>query len=181
MSKKVTYEDKITTLDRYIAHPQGMNDPEILRAVKTDVVKAYSNGAKTSAEKGPERTEDTGNELYNSAMGVYRNFLKERGAYLDMTGRKAAINSEAMRGIIKYVRGFMNSNDKPSDDKNVLLGIEFIFSHWNRLNDYLRNRIELRDINDKIGEILLKIKNGADTKTAAKDDLQRFKQSLTKQ
>ena len=179
MSKKVTYQDKITTLDRYIAHPQGMNDPEILRAVKTDVVKAYSNAPKTRTETRAESTEGTGNELYNSAMGVYRNFLKGKGGYLDMSGRKAAINSEAMRGIIKYVKGFMASNGKPNDDTNVLLGIEFMFANWNRLNDYLRNRIELRDIHDKIGEILLKIKNGADTKTAVEDELQRFKQSLT--
>lgn len=168
---KPTYEDKITTIERYIARPQGMNDIEVLRAIKLDVVKGHSKNVRTAKEE-PD------NAAYNTCMGVYRDFLKKKGLFLDMKGRKAAFNSAAMKNIINYIREFAKSNGKPHGDDDIVRGVKFMFNHWDRLNDYLRNRVSLPDIYDKIEEILLKIRDGADKKAAAKDELDRFKQSL---
>lgn len=169
--KKITYEEKISTLDRYIAHPQGIHDPEILRAVKTDVVRANSKNVSKASE--PQD-----NKLYNECMGIYREFLKSRDSHLDMTGRKAIFYSAAMKNIINYIRSFAGANGKSTTDENVKQGVEFLFTHWENLNDYHNNRIQLPDIYDKIEEILPMIKNGYNKKSANKNDLQQLKQSL---
>lgn len=170
--KKVTYEEKITTLDRYIAHPQAVGDPEVLQAVKLDVVKA------TSPSRPSLKGEGQSNAPYNTCMGLYRAFLKTRGLHLDMTGRKAALNAQAMKGIITYMTNFAKSNDKPHDGENIVKGVDFMFTHWNRLNDFMRNRVGLPDIYKNIEEILLKIRDGADKKSAAKHERERYKESL---
>lgn len=180
---KPTYQDKIELLERYIQLPQAMSDPEVLRSIKSDVVKAHSTPVKRGVkqrDQGAEATvSNTENALYNSAMGVYRQFVASRGGHVDMTGRKAADNSTAMREIITYLRDFMRANNMPNDDAHVLEGIKLMFNNWDRLNDWLKGRIELKQINQNKAEILLKIRNGADKKTTAKDELQQFKQSLT--
>jgi len=130
-------------------------------------------------EDGARKGND--NTLYNSAMGVYRAFLKERGTMLDMKGRKAADNARAMRDILDYIRKFIAEQGKPVDDALVLEGLRLMFANWDRLNDYLKNRIKLPDIQYNIEEILLKIKKGATEKQSAKDNLQRYMQGLTKQ
>lgn len=113
-------------------------------------------------------------------MGRYRAFLKERGSYLDMTGKKAFFTSQALRQIIEYLRRFQVSNEKTATDEEVYLGFDFMFSHWDRLNDFHRNRVRLQDIYKCIEEILPMIRNGRDQKSAQQNELQSFKQSLTK-
>jgi hypothetical protein len=180
---KPTYKDKIELLDRYIQHPQSVHDPEVLRSIKTDVVKAHSKPAKTGAKQRDGGAEagvlEDENSLYNTAMGLYREFVTARGSYLDMSGKKGPIYSKAMRDIINYLRGFMKNNNKPHQDDNVVEALTFMFANWDRLNDYLKGRIQLPQIHDNIAEILLKIRNGANQKTASKDSLEQFKRSLT--
>jgi oligoribonuclease (3'-5' exoribonuclease) len=169
---KITYEQKMRLLESYIAVPRGVHDVEVLKAIKMDVIKGAS---KTPPRKSPKEED---NELYNQCMGVYREFLNKRNSHLDMTGRKAKDNSEAMRNIINYIHNFAKSNQRPHDDASVLKGIQFMFEHWDRLNDFHRNRIKLPDIYENIEEILPMIRNGYDKKTSAKSNLEQFEQSL---
>lgn len=169
---KVTYEQKIQLLESYKAMPRGAGDPAIISAIIVDVVKANSNAARTKKES----TKD--NATYNTCMGIYREFLKSRNSHLDMEGKKAKANSEAMRGIIQFMVKFAQSNGRPSDDRNVIAGVQFLFSNWDRLNDYHKNRIKLPDIYNSIEEILPMIRNGYDKKSATKNELDSFKQSL---
>lgn len=220
---KVTYEEKITTLERYIAKPMAVTDPTVLQAIKQDVIKASSNPGRTANKRGSkgsalavtpahdpsqatldsiyiEGGEEAApplnegnpsaapppkaalNALYNTCMGVYREFLKGRNSYLDMSGPKAKWNSDAMRAIIEFMRGFMKSSGKPYGDEEIVKGMKFLFDqdNWNRLNDFHRNRIKLPDIQKNIEEILPMIRNGHDKKSAAKTNLQSFKSRLTK-
>jgi uncharacterized protein YeeX (DUF496 family) len=181
---KPTYQDKIELLDGYMSLLKPPSHQlDTLIAIKTDVVRVGSKRVKTVPDAPVEGAERIVSEhsLYNRAMGVYRDFLKERGSYLDMTGRKASDNKKAMTEIIDFVRGFMRSNMMPAEDADVLEGIQFMFAHWDRLNDYLKGRIQLPQISINKQEIYFKIKNGADKKTAIKDDLKQYKQSLTGQ
>lgn len=162
-------------LDSYIAVPRGVHDVEVLKAIKIDVIKGASKTPPRPAGTPPKGGD---NEVYNKCMGVYREFLKQRNSHLDMTGRKAKDNSEAMRNIITYIREFAKTNGKPHDDDNVLKGIQFLFEHWERLNDFHRNRLKLPDIYENIEEILPMIRNGYSKKTSAKNDLEQFEQSL---
>lgn len=177
---KPTYEQKMELLERYRTRPMAVQDPDIIQAIKLDVVKAASNGVRKTTNGGPEKQD---NALYNSCIGIYRNFLKERDSYLDMSGRNAKLNSEAMRGIINYLRSFMKSNGKDHADSDVLIAVEFMFKkeHWDRLNDYHRNRIQLRDIHDKISEILPMIKNGHNKRTSSKSEINNLKSRLESQ
>jgi len=156
----------------------------VLRSIKMDVIKCSSKGGKTTSKPPDNRAEriesEDENTLYNKAMGIYRDFLTKQGIHLDMTGKKAAMNSKSMRDIISYLRGFMKANNKPAEDDNVIDGIRFMFTHWDRLNDYLKGRIGLPQIQTNIEEILLKIRNGADKKSTAKNDLEQFESSLRK-
>lgn len=164
-------------LDRYRAKPMSMNDPEVFTAIKVDVIKAHSNGVRKSTDKGAEQPD---NALYNSSMGIYREFLKLRGSHLDMTGRNAVFNKRAMDGIIEFIRSFMRSNGKPADDGDVLNAIQFIFNqeNWNRLNDYNRNRLKLPDIYKNISEILPMIKNGYNKRTSSKSELDNLESRI---
>lgn len=175
--KKVTYEQKMDLLDRYRAKPMSVNDPEVFTAIKVDVIKAYSNGGRKRTDKVPEQPDNT---LYNSCMGVYREFLKLRDSHLDMSGRNAIFNKNAMMGIIEFIRSFMRSNAKPADDGDVLIAIQFIFNqeNWNRLNDYNRNRLKLPDIYKNISEILPMIKNGYNKRTSGKNELDNLESRI---
>lgn len=178
---KVTYEEKINLLDGYIARPQGVKDPEVLRAIKSDVVKCGSKVVKKGSElpgQGAEANE--ANRIYNESMGIYREFLKGRNSYLDMTGKKAFWYSNAMKGIIRFMQDFAKSNDRPHGHEEIIKGMHFLFNqdNWNRLNDYLRNRIKLPDIYENIEEILPIIRNGHSKQAAAKNDLNDLERRL---
>lgn len=170
---KITYEEKVKWLELCKAHPRGMHDPAIIAAIMADVVKANSKTVRTPPEETGE------NKLYNTCMGLYREFLKSRNSHLDMSGRKAKDNSEAMRGIISFMVSFAKSNNKPSNDEAVVKGFQFLFNNWDRLNDYHKNRIRLPDIHHSIEEILPMIRNGYDKKSSAKNELDSLKHSLT--
>jgi hypothetical protein len=182
---KISYADKITTLDQVLAGDLPETTREVLRSIKTDVIKAHSKGSKKVSEDGPNvpgtASEKPDNSLYNSAMGVYRGFLKSRNSHLDMRGAKAKFVSTAMRGIIAYMQDFAKSNDRPTGDEDILKGIQFMFGHWDRLNPFHRNRIMLPDIYRNIEEIIPMIVNGADKKSTTNDELEQLKRSITNQ
>lgn len=171
---KPTYEQKMELLDRYQKRPMAVSDPDIIASIKVDVVKASSKGVRRASDP----IDDVPNELYNECMGIYRQFLKSRDSHLDMTGRKAKDYSEAMKNIIRYIRKFARSNQRPHTDADVLKGVKFVFEHWDRLNDFHRNRLALTDIHSKIEEILPMIKNGYDKKSASKNQLDSLEQSI---
>jgi hypothetical protein len=173
---KITYEQKIELLERYKKRPQSVNDPEVITAITTDVIKASLKGGRRVPEQGPEEHPD--NTLYNKSMGVYREFLKGRDSHLDLSGKKAPQYKEAMLSIIEYIRKFARSNGKPHDDAAVFNGIRFLFGNWDRLNDFHKNRLTLPDIYAKIEEILPMIKNGYDKKSSDKATLDTFEQSI---
>jgi hypothetical protein len=154
MPGKPTLEEKLRLLDWHINKPRGMHDVPVLKEIKKDVLKASPPAKVVKAS-------DTDNSVYNEAMGMYRQFLKERNSALDMTGRKAAEYSKAMKAILEYIKSFAKQNDKPHGDREALAGWQYILRHWDRLNDFHRNRITLPDIQAKIEEIIPMIKNGA--------------------
>jgi len=174
---KITYEQKVELLDRYKLRPMAVTDPDVITAIKVDVIKANSKGVRRSTDEGAEKPD---NSLYNSCFGIYRQFLKGRDSHLDMSGKKAIFYSQAMKGIINFMRDFMKSNAKPHTDEDVLRAMEFLFTqeHWNRLNDYHRNRIKLPDIYENIEEILPMIKNGYDKRTASKNNLDNLESRI---
>lgn len=160
MPKKVTHQDKIELLDHYIAKPRGVRDPEILRAIKLDVVKCTVPGTKKGSEVDLT--------LYNQCMGIYREFLRLRDSSLDLKGRKATKYKEAMLSLIEWIRKMQRNNKKPHADADVLNGMKFMFAHWDRLSDWHKNRLALPDIYDKIEEIIPMIKNAkSNTKAGA--------------
>lgn len=163
---KVTYQQKVVLLDRYAKRPMAVSDVEVIAAIRADVVRAATKGVKKGSETDPRET-----EAYNKCMGIYREFLKSRDSYLDMTGRKAAINSQAMRNIMKYIRDFARSNGRPHEPENVVAGVKLIFDNWDNLSDFHRKRIALPDIYHKIEEIIPQIKNGHDKQSAQKIQL----------
>lgn len=173
---KITYEQKIETIERYAKRPMSASDPEVFAAIKVDVVKANSKGVRRAADPGPELHLD--NSLYNTCMGVYRSFLKVRDSHLVLDGIKAKKYKEAMDGIINYVRKFQQSNGKASDDDAVLKAVQFIFGNWDRLNDFHKNRLTLPDIYSKIEEILPMIKNGYSKKSAATNQVNDLENSI---
>ena len=174
---KITYEQKIELIERYKSRPMAMSDPDVFTAIKVDVIKANSKGVRKGSDGVPERQD---NSLYNSCFGVYREFLKGRDSHLDMTGKKAIFYSQAMKGIINFMRDFMKSNSKPHTDEHVLVAMQFLFNqeNWNRLNDYHRNRIKLPDIYENIEEILPMIKNGYDKRTSGKNNLDNLESRI---
>lgn len=161
-------------LDRYQKRPMAVSDPDVISAIKVDVVKANSKGV----HRASDPIEDVANELYNECMGVYRQFLKSRDSHLDMEGRKAKLYSDAMKNIIRYIRKFARSNGRPHEDKDVKRGVQFMFDNWDRLNDFHRNRLALTDVHSKIEEILPMIKNGYDKKSATKNQLDQLEHSI---
>ena len=167
---KITTEQKISLLDIYIDAPPPTEDLPILKAIKADVLKVNT--------KGVDKASNVDNKLYNECMGAYRAFLKSRDSHLDMSGRKAATYSRAMRGIINYIRSFQKSTGRPSRDEDVLAGVNFIFANWGRLNRWHQNRLALPDIYDKIEEIIPMIKHGHDEKSAATSKIQQRKAEL---
>lgn len=174
---KITYEQKMEFLNRYKTRPMAVNDPDIIEALRLDVVKASSNGTRKARVEGPEQQQD--NSIYNPAMGLYRDFMKTQNSYLDMKDpRKAKKTSDAMRKIIEFMQRWQRDAGKPHDAEAVLNGIRFMFTHWDRLNDYHKKRIQLPDIYNNIAEILPMIANGKDAKTAAKDSLNNLKSSI---
>jgi hypothetical protein len=171
MSKqRITVEDKIELLERYDDKPINVRDIAIIRAILKDYRTAQSRQLK--------ELQNTDNKLYNKCMGVFREFLRSRGSDLHMHGRKAKDNSKAMRGIIDFIRNIQRNGGRPFDDQAVFEGWVFILRHWDRLNDFHRNRLQLTDIYAKIDEILPMIKNGKDKKTRANDALERRQAEL---
>lgn len=166
-----TYEDKMRLLESYIKVPRGVHDVQVLQAIKLDVIKASSKGTRPHGAN-PD------NALYNTCMGLYRDFLKRHNSHLDMTGRKAKENSDAMRGIITFIINFAKSNDKPSNDESVEKGVAFIFDNWDRVNQFHRNRLKLPDIYKNIEEILPMIINGHDKKSTNQNALDQLELSL---
>jgi hypothetical protein len=181
---KITYQQKIELLERYKARPMGISDIEVFTAIKADVVRVNAGlvprqSKAKEAEKGTDQVaEQPQHALYNSAMGLYRNFLKKRDSHLDMTGVKAKRNAEAMRNILEFIRRFARSNGKADSDEHVLKGLQFMFDNWDRLNDFHRNRLSLPDIHSKIEEILPMIKNGYDKRTGTKSEINNLEASI---
>ena len=161
---KITYEQKIELLERYASRPMAVHDPEVIAAIKVDVIRAATKGVRRASEPAD-------NTAYNQCMGIYREFLKSRDSHLDMTGRKAAMNSAAMRNIMTYIRNFARSNGRPHADPDVVRGVKFMFDNWDRLSDFHKKRLALPDVYNKIEEIIPMIKNGHDKQTASKINL----------
>ncbi len=151
MSKKHTIEEKTKVLDTYIKRPISIEHPEVLRSIKTDVLKANTPKTKKASESG--------SKLYNECMGIYRQFVSSQGSHLKLDGKKARIYKEAMDNLIGYIRSGAKANGKPSDDAAVKKGLEYIFRNWDALNDWHRGRIGLPDIYSTIEEIIIQIKN----------------------
>lgn len=166
--KRVETDEKLRLLDAYIAKPRGVNDPQILRAIKNDVEKANKAKPKPQAD----------NTLYNLCMGAYREFLAAKGTHLDMTGRKAVDNSNAMRGIIEFIRDFQKAKGKPHGDGDVYNGWGLILNSWDSLNDYHRRRVSLPSIRQGIEEIIATIRNGDTKKAGNKASLDRKKAEI---
>ena len=169
---KITTEQKISLLDAYIDAPPPDDDLPIFRAIKADVLKLNTKGVKKASEAD--------NKLYNDCMGEYRKFLKDRGTVLDMsTAKKRGMTSRAMKDLIAYIRNYQKANGgNPYDDKTVLMGIQYIFNHWNKLSPFHQNRILLPDIYAKIEEIILQLKKGHDKKSSANSAIERRQQEL---
>jgi hypothetical protein len=161
MSKPISIEDKTKVLDHYISRPNSVEHPEVLRAIKTDVLKANT--------KGTSRASEVNTDLYNKCMGLYRAFLKDRGAVLKLEGKKARIYQETMNHLIKWMQALCRENGSPDDDKTIE-GLFFkLFKSWDRLNDFHRGQIALPDIYRNIEEIIPQIRNGNPKKSTISD------------
>lgn len=161
MAAKITYHEKIRLLEAYIDHPQGLHDVAILAAIKADVVRCAVPGTKKGASVPPA------DPVYNTCMGLYRHFLQSRGLTLDLRGKKARNYKEAMTNLLLWIRKYQAHHKKGRIDADTLVirGVRHLFSRWDQLPEFHRNRIGLPDIYQHIEEIIKQLKHGSAKKT----------------
>ncbi|WP_420582058.1 hypothetical protein [Reichenbachiella sp.] len=159
--KKVSLEDKTKVLDVYIKRPHCIEHPEVLRAIKSDVLKA-SNGKVKKGSEAPS-------PLYNTCMGLYRQFLKDQGLPLKLDGKKARDYKEALTNLISFMKSLAKSNGNSDSDENIKRLFEKLFSSWEQLEDFHKKQIQLPQIYRNIEEIITQIKNGNSTTTKVRD------------
>lgn len=83
----------------------------------------------------------------------------------------------ALEEIIAYLK--KEATDKSNE--GVLGAWRYIFQKWDRVGDFIGKQKSLAQINKNLVEILDKIRNGHDKKSAAKNTRDRYKQSLKDQ
>jgi hypothetical protein len=107
--------------------------------------------------------------LYQQFVGVYSEWVKKEVGIVDMDARQG----KAMNDII----GKLMSSDAITTEEQALVAWKFIIDKWERLNQYLKDRRKLSDINSNFIEILAKIKHGTGTtskqEAAARDLAER--------
>lgn len=149
--KKLSLDDKTKVLDAYIKRPHSIEHPEVLRAIKSDVLKASNSRVKKASEiESP---------LYNTLMGKYRQFLKDRGLPLKLDGKKARDYKEALLNLISFMQSLARSNGNSYADDNIIKGFEKVFASWDQLEDFHKKQIQLPQIYRNIEEIITQLKN----------------------
>lgn len=115
------------------------------------------------------------------ALSLLQAFQAEYDAFCRQTigvGAKVDMyEMAALEEIIAYLK--KNATDK--SNHGVLSAWRFIFLKWDRVGAFIGKQKSLSQINKNLVEILDKIRNGHDKKSAAKNSRDLYKQGLKEQ
>lgn len=119
---------------------------------KEDAVPAQDSEAlKTKSEKKenvPLKEKKERTDLHHRIIGIYSKFM------LDMNGVKPQItgqDAEGAKRIIDYLKTIVKGE---KTDEEVCLALEFIFSHWQKLDKFERGQVKLVQIAANLNSII---------------------------
>lgn len=102
------------------------------------------------------RQKSENNQIYTSCIKIYFDFIKFKtgiGPKLDSS------EGQAMKVIIGFFKTVIEVKEKPLLE-TIPNALQYIFNHWDRLDDFLRNQLKLKQINSNLTNIINQIKNG---------------------
>jgi len=177
--KKITKDQMIASVKRELAM-RKRNYPKWVAAgkMKQDAadhevacMQAIFNTLKALEVPEVNLADGTDKRLYKAFLSEYDAFCRDAigvGAKMDV------YEEEALEKIIDYLRE--QATDKT--DEGLITAWKFIFRHWDRVGDFIGKQKSLGQIYRNIMEILDKIRNGHDKKSAAKNQRDRTKASI---
>lgn len=90
---------------------------------------------------------------YADCISLYNKFCLDK---LNVPAKMDGQQGNAMKSIIAYLEKIPSVKN---EEFTVLEVFEFILNNWGKLNDYLKKKIKLSDINSNLPNILTEIKN----------------------
>ncbi len=114
----------------------------------------------------PEQKAGT-KSLFSRFLDVYTNWYY---LHTDINHRMNGIEGNSLKSIIKHLQ-----NISVSDEEALVLWNQ-ILSNWDKLNDFYKSQMELRQINSNINIILRQLKDDGNSKSKASnyaDELRR--------
>ncbi|MCT4580818.1 MAG: hypothetical protein N4A35_05315 [Flavobacteriales bacterium] len=100
--------------------------------------------------------QNSSKSLHNQFMGVYIRFYEKfsNGLKPKITNVEGA----ALKQIISYL------NDVSATEDEALVVWKQVFTYWERLDEFYKNQIQLKQINSNLNTILIQIKDGNSTR-----------------
>jgi len=136
----MTLKEEIKWLDSYIKKMvKAGSEVVVLRSIQTRL--------KRLDKKEPP------SPFHSQAIGLYKEWLRSQSLpdIVDARG------GNAMKDILKKLKEASNART----DEAALASFAAILKHWDKVGDYLAKKKSLTDINEKLLEIIDKIRNGA--------------------
>ncbi len=155
--------------------PRKSTQKEKEKEIDTNVsIKGKENGKETSLEEEGEvaagaappieSEEDLKKKKEKAAQTEAANFKAFTDAYYLFYEKKVGVppnftpaDGVAAAKLHKYLA--KASTDK--SDQGALNSLNFIFHHWDKLEPYLQDQLDLKQINSNINNIMNQVKNGA--------------------
>ena len=108
--------------------------------------------------------------LYKRFTDAYFSFCKGRS----IIPRYGAAQGKGMKEIISYLR---NYTDDDTDDQTLDIW-QYILCHWEELRPFIRNQVEVLQINKNLVEIINQMKYGTDKQKSREKSADNFAASL---
>ena len=123
--------------------------------------------------KDLEKPKEPPHEYHQHSVAAYMSFLKQNGLPPIM---------EPMQGkALKELLPKLQQHTTSRSAKGAYDALVFIFTHWERLNNFHQKKKTLSHINKYLVEILDQIRNGATKQQSAINKADNYLNQLTKQ
>jgi len=100
---------------------------------------------------------------FGEGMRLYFDFFKSRNGFPPKIN---GTEGKSLKSILSYLYDCAGSHEQ------ALNSFQYVLSNWDRLNDYLKKRMRLCDINSSIVNILVELKSNGNSKVTGKINTQ---------
>ena len=96
-------------------------------------------------------------KTYRDCIEIYDQFCK---SYIGVTAKIDGAEGKAMKSIISYLK---NQDKIKSGESKVEDAWKFILGNWDKLDNFLKGQVKIRQINSNFSNILNQIRNASKT------------------